>query len=578
MERRIQCQTWSARTHTLCDTPQNMSGMPHSSERVQTIGNTLDPNEDAVRSIHSYHEGDVESGERRAYLYDDSAGRRVCNHEHAEAVLRDWVQTRDISAHLCPLCDKGVSADSAVSTVIAHPPAQPTFTLDTFDELYFSAFNKPRDWKAPQFLTPEFLYGTHEDVVVSETQYFHGKYADFGIRGKFKNEEGEEPSGDFTIAYDEWRPRVIPAGAKLPVLILTHGVPMNRREWNEIARILGRFMYVRTYDLLGMGESSKPLDFVPGKDDPRSPDGNPDSHWSWTLQARICQAMIKHWRHTNPEQFLFNGKAFFAANDWGAGVVQKAAELFSEDLMGAGIFSAIAFDGYWVQQIGSLEALGILPYPSPAFTAETVRFAGVVTGLLETMFHRTAEHTNQYSLAPIQETFVEISYSDVNKNPGNTKYKEHPVRVLAQQASAALGNGELMSYDPHTNPKGLRFSRWDTHVLVLWGVLDKMMPEAQRHRFTALVEHLREFKTKLGLGIENLSIHECGFESAGHFAIRDRPIASAHEILKWVRKRVGPSNLAVPYIGLEGIARQDEKRVLADLEEAYKTLREVGRR
>ena len=411
------------------------------------------------------------------------------------------------------------------------------------------------------------LYETDTEVEASEVKHFVARYADFGIRGKFRNDGGEDPSDTFQIAYRIWQPKN--SHGDRPFLMATHGVPMNQDEWNQVARICGRFMTFGTYDLLGMGRSSQPLDFVPVKGEARSPDGNPDSHWSWALQARIFRAMLKHWRRTNPEWFRYSSRAFYLANDWGAGSVQKAAELFSEDLLGVGVFSPIALDGYWVQHIGSLQALAMLPYPSSTFTAETVRFAGVLTSLLETMFHRTAYHTNQYNMAHYQHPFVEISYSDVNKNPGNTEYKEHPVRVLAQQAAAALGNGELLPYHPTKNPRGLKFSKWSTHILVLWGKLDKMMPEAQRHRFALMFEHLIEFKKARGVSTSGLSFHEHGMDEAGHFAIRDKPLETAHEIITWVRRIVGPSKLACPYIGLEGIARQDEQRVVNDLKKEY---------
>ncbi len=494
-----------------------------------------------------------------AFLYDAVAKKRTCDHNMTEGKLTHWLQTRDCaSTKMCPECN---------TSQIAAPIPFPFAAFSDFNAFYFNLLNKERDWTAPQFLTPEMLYGTDDRVKVTKDQRFVARYNELGVPGKFVNAEGGQRSNLFSIAYDVWEP--LEARPGLPLLILTHGVPVNRREWYDIARILARFMRVITYDLLGMGGSSMPLDFAPSEREERSRDGNPDSHWSWAMQARICQLMINRWRGEFPEWFDFSNRVFYAANDWGAGAVQKAAQLFSKDLLGAGIFSPIALDGYWVQHIGSLQALALLPYPSPTFTAETVRFAGVLTGLLETMFHRTDYHTNQYNMAHYQEPYVEISYSDVNKNPGNTKYKEHPVRVLAQQAAAALGNGELLPFHASKNPGGMEVSAWDTHILMLWGKLDKMMPEAQRHRFAVMVEHLIEFKKGRGVNVDKLSFHEHGMDDAGHFAIRDKPLETAHEIITWVRRIVGPSNLANPYIGLEGIARQDEQRVMRELKAHY---------
>ncbi|KKL11873.1 hypothetical protein LCGC14_2541430, partial [marine sediment metagenome] len=218
-------------------------------------------------------------------------------------------------------------------------------------------------------------------------------------------------------------------------------------------------------------------------------DANKKWYWSWKLHAKMFKRMI--------HDLFPNKHVFFGANDWGAGVVQSFITRYNNMLSGASINSPIALNGYWVQHIGSLHALTKMPYPSPTFDVEAIRFIGTFTMLLETMFHRTAKIHNQYTMSPLQEPYVEISYGDVTKNPSNTIYNSHAVRVLAEQASVILGNGELLPYDKTENPNGLRFTQWNVPILMLWGKNDKMMPEGQVHRFANIIAAIKlDRKTK----------------------------------------------------------------------------------
>ena len=322
--------------------------------------------------------------------------------------------------------------------------------MDDLNEALYDALNSEPDWSNPSF-TDRSMYGKNGKV---RKGFWKSSFSEFGIDEEYKMED-DSMSNNFEMYYEFWSPKK--PNKDLPFLILTHGVPVNGREWNDTVQILSLFVNVMVVDLLGMGNSSKPLAF---------------NHWTWGLHARIFWVMINN--------ILEDREFVIGANDWGAGMVQKFAELYSNPqeqkvlrLRGIILGSPIALNGYWVQHIGSLKALKDIPYPSPTFSAEAVRFAGVLTSLLETMFHRTAQIHNQYSMAPLQEPYVEISYGDVTKNPDNTIYKEHAIRVLAEQASVILGNGELLPHHPSKNPNGLKFTRWNVPVLVLWGKNDK---------------------------------------------------------------------------------------------------------
>lgn len=421
------------------------------------------------------------------------------------------------------------------------------------DDFLFDTFNSERIRTKPRFLNIS-LYG---DYVADELEFWEINYADIGLNKSFIDEDGKMHDS-LKIAYSTFEPENITK--KIPTIILFHGVPVNRREWYDVAILLSRFMRVVTVDLLGMGDSSKPLDF-------ESDDGH--SYWKWGVHASIYNHMINDFKISKPDWFI-DGKIFMGANDWGTGMVQKYVEMFGEeDLHGALIASAISLDGYWVQHIGSLKALKDLPYPSDTFAVESVRFQGVLTSLLETMFHRTSDIQNQYSMALMQDPYVEISYSDVNKNPDNTIYKNHSIRVLAQQASYALGNGELLPHHSTKNPNGIYFSQFNIPILMIWGKNDKMMPEGQVHKF-ANIFHVINYAKHINNMESNLSFTKRIIKDAGHFAASDQPEIFADSVIYWIRDIIGPEYLNTAYVGMTEIARQDEEHVISSLNKIYR--------
>lgn len=423
-------------------------------------------------------------------------------------------------------------------------------STDALDEYFYDTVNHERDWTAPDRHHPS-QYGNY---FVKVGLKWVSDYKNFGIEKSYYHEDAstymqaKKKSSKFSMVYDVWEPKEYKG--QLVTLVTTNGVPVNRTEWYDVARSLGRFVRIITIDLFGMGDSSKPVDFT---------DSNGNSLWSWTLHAKIFKAMFDDWRLSKVSKSWFiNQKIFFAANDWGAGALQKFIELFgSEYLLGAVINSAIALNGYWVQHIGSLRALKLLPYPSPTFTAEAVRFAGTLTMLLETMFDQTRDNHNQYTMAKLQHPYVEISYSNPNKNPDNTIYKEHAIRVLAEQASLILGNGELLPWHRTKNPNGMHISNWNVPILMQWGANDKMMPVGQVHDFGEMIDKINLFRKYHNLN-SNLTFRPQIIANAGHFAISDQPLNSALGILYWIRDIVTSKYIASAFVGFDELARQDE--------------------
>ena len=169
----------------------------------------------------------------------------------------------------------------------------------------------------------------------------------------------------------------------------------------------------------------------------------------------------------------------------------------------------------------------------------------------------------------MQDPYVEISYPDVNKNPDNTIYKNHSIRVLAQQASYALGNGELLPYHSTKNPNGIFFTKFNVPIMMIWGKNDKMMPEGQVQKF-ANIFHVVNYAKYINNIESNLSFTKSIIKDAGHFAASDQPEIFADNVIHWIRDIIGPEYLNTAYVGMTEIARQDEKHVIASLDKLYR--------
>ena len=505
---------------------------------VKCLGMTIDPTRS--HEVRRTSEGKV-------YIYNNAKKTDYCSHYHDKDELLEYLKNKSIHDPLCPKY-KGNSLPLSISVKVRHLRYECELT-----PIFFKALNSPPNWTAEARLHAT-MYG---DYTVEENLKWVSDYSKLKIFQEFTHEEGV--SSQFHMAYDIWRPKesspqlfspLFETKKELSIIILTNGVPVNRREWYAVARLLSRFYIVVTVDLFGMGDSSKPLAFKSEKG---------IWHWSWKLHAKIFQLMISS---LFPEK-----KVFFCANDWGAGAVQSFIGKHGDMLKGASINSAIALNGYWVQHIGSLSALAALTYPSETFTVEAIRFIGTFTSLLETMFHRTPKIHNQYTMAPLQDPYVDVSaYWNVNKNPANTEYKAHAVRVLAEQASYILGNGELLPYDPVENENGLKFTKWNTDILAMWGDKDKMMPVGQLHRFANIISTINDFREMKGIP-SNLKFRYKVLPKAGHFAISDQPEIAADTIIDWIRSIEGSKTMQRSFFGFTEIARQDEKHVMSAFDE-----------
>lgn len=474
---------------------------------------------------------------------------------------------------------------------------------------------QPRNELAEHMITEHF-YGDVKAVKSSATfdQFgnafgqplrFHFFYKDVVARalGAFES-ESRPPARDGTVAfyhedstggterdrqafgwlsYVYFEPANWDASKPLTTLFLFHGVPVNKSEWYNVARKLGRFMRVVCVDLLGMGESSKPLAFHGSRVDP----GEGDWFWTFETHANIFRRMLLALRdgerfdiagaddiEPHPEWFV-DGKVFLGANDWGAGLVDKYVDKYHDDTLLHGILSvsAITLNFYWVPEIGSFTALANAPYATredrKAFAAgPATAFTGTYMRQIVQMYRDAPAVHMQASYQWLVQTFYDTgAYDNPDKTPASTRVRAHNVRVLAEQAAHLLGKGQLLPYDRAQNPNGLRIDRWNVPVLKLHGKRDDMMGEASVNLWCELSRVVRKRANRARFVVTPVWI-----ENAEHFASSDNPARVAEAMLNWCKDNVPIARtidaFASPFLGFDTIAQRNEAGKLAVLRQA----------
>jgi len=144
-----------------------------------------------------------QTGASHSYVVDAATDQAHCTHLHEDAeALKAWMTSG--TREPCPTCDSeksmlvvqmpafagaaGAASASSSSVKFGHP-----IELHGLDPFFFDLLNKPRDHTAPDFVTPEMMYGTDDGASVSSGLSWRSKYRDFGITEKFVNAEGDRP-------------------------------------------------------------------------------------------------------------------------------------------------------------------------------------------------------------------------------------------------------------------------------------------------------------------------------------------------------------------------------------------------
>ncbi len=379
------------------------------------------------------------------------------------------------------------------------------------------------------------------------------------------------------------------AGDVGPIVVFLHGVPTSRKQWEPVQMLLAPFCRTLSLDFLGLGESSKPLNY-------------PEEAYDWHFDVVWIEHTVRA---------LFGTERFvFVADDWGAGPALKYAERYGQwRLLGLALLDPISLDGYPVAEIQAIgrdiygayknalnsahrKHAGAHPVSehvsavmSAAFAQATAGFDQTLVQIYKTMVSTPNRVYDQYSLRTLKEAYVDTNYARL-KNPIDQNstdassttllLNQHAIAVLAIRASR-LAPAQMLPYDDVRNERGIDYHRIDVPCMVLWGEDDTMMPVQQTWRYEFLLQN-------------SPLVHTHEIPRAGHYAATDQPDAIAEELLKFVRQLVGTGTsprsgglwrtlapkrqhgpgLAQAFVGYRGIWKGDEEQLLRRMNNYYR--------
>lgn len=354
------------------------------------------------------------------------------------------------------------------------------------------------------------------------------------------------------IAYTQW-------GDAGPLVLLLHGVPTNRRQWYGVQERLAPFCRTISIDMLGMGESDKPLQYGQNEHgyDRDYLTANGIHHfsefepWDWIFDTVYIRYLMTT---------LYGKEPFvFIADDWGGGIAMVYASVFPTELLAWILGDPIAFDGYPVNEIQAIGRASRIRDEN-MFRQAFGAFDQTLVQIYKTMVHKPGEVYNQYSLRDITFPYMDVDYERVESRHGEdaSSLTMHlhwtAIRVLADRA-AILSPALLLPYDSIRNRKGIRYDRVVAPGFVFWGAQDNMMPAMQIYRYI----HACENAHVLGQLIED----------AGHFASTDQPERVTEAILLFLMFILKPQKLGDVFLGYKGIWKGDEQHVLQSLRAMY---------
>jgi len=97
------------------------------------------------------------------------------------------------------------------------------------------------------------------------------------------------PHGTETEWTDKFEIAWTKMGKKGPLVLFLHGVPTNRRQWENSQKYVSRFAETISIDMLGMGESSKPRMYG-GKEVT-----SPNERWHWSQDVDYIEKLMQHY-------------------------------------------------------------------------------------------------------------------------------------------------------------------------------------------------------------------------------------------------------------------------------------------
>jgi pimeloyl-ACP methyl ester carboxylesterase len=291
-------------------------------------------------------------------------------------------------------------------------------------------------------------------------------------------------------------------GAEGPAVVFIHGVPTSSHQWRPVQHLTSRYLTTYSIDLLGMGQSDKPLE-----------------GWDYTFQndARILEALMERWGHE---------KMVIVGDDWGGGIALTFAATYPERTDLCVWMNSTTYEQWPVAEIETIARM------SAADDEEFERFAGqfpmFLAILLRGMVHRHANITAR-DMRAFREAYETVDYSKGGSLlAGDAGYGTpdiEGIRALALRA-ASLDPGWMLElpYENITAPS-----------MGLWGRDDIYMDAVDLYRFK------RDMK--------NATVRLQTIPEAGHLAMVDQPHVVADAILDFITEHRGTGALAQPYDG-----------------------------
>jgi len=323
------------------------------------------------------------------------------------------------------------------------------------------------------------------------------------------------------------------------ILLLIPGVPTNAYIFRDMDYLLAKFLPVVCIDPLGMGRSSKPMNY--GENE-----GAGDKAWHWIYHAKYISQMMSE---------LFPGRKYFPIGfDWGGGIVFQLASIYPTNIVMAGFGDPVALDGYPVSEIQAIGRASLLEMNE--FRKEMSSFDSTMVQILKSMVKKPSKW-NQFTLRDIKRPYMDVGYDSLKEpkpNSLNMRLKFHALRVLSQMA-AQLAPYQLLPYDEMKNPLGVKYEEIKVPVLIMWGTHDNMMPPVQKFTLRYL---LKESEVCI------YKIHK-----AGHFIEVDKPKEVSENILNFVCEHRGFEELAGPFFGFKELWKGNEEELAYGLYSYY---------
>ncbi len=367
-----------------------------------------------------------------------------------------------------------------------------------------------------------------------DTKYIHGK-----LRVKDDPKVKRTKNGMVDISFSM-------VGDEGPIVLFLHGVPANKTSYYPIMNKLRSFARCVCIDMLGMGESQVNRNEVVRLNKRNEKDINWQFRvWLWKYDSDYIYNFMKH--------FYGSEKFIFVSDDWGAGVATFYATKYPNTLLNQIYIDPIALDGYPVNEIQAIGRPANLP--DKEYQMAMGAFDQTAIQIYKTMVHKPDQVWNQWTYRWIQKTYVNVDY--IKGFSSNMSLKWNNLRNLSDR-SYVLGGPQLLPFHPTKNKIGVNYSKMTANCLILWGELDNMMPESQRHRLRYIINLATKNKVK----VETRQI-----PNSGHFAGIESPDHVADSILDYLMSQHGVEKFKDVFLGFNNtlLWKGDEKQIMEDI-------------